>query len=315
MSSKDGDSLRIPIEIKTEDLKELRNLIQEITEAQSAVRELQPKRGKTKDSSSRSAFSSSTDDGFGIFSGAKGGEALPSKGRDKTSRQAFQRESEFNKIRERMTDLEKTSIDANSTLINVAALSGIYIPSLGKGKALVMGGAAQLKNMFSKSQNFAGGFITPNTTGSSQLTGFARLRNSLFNAAKFIPVIGAVIAFADVLVNELPQIIRQELYGPGKIFDTRFRREIRKEIMLFQDRQEKAMKRQGFREVRITTSPNLRGMYRRFQVGGNFFDLTNGGQSRIGVFMTSSNNFDAGTAQLSYKNKGLTAARDRRTSK
>lgn len=124
MSKESGDALRIPIEIKTEDLQELQSIIQDITEAQTAVREIKPSRGKRSDSSSRSAISPLSSDAFGIFSNVREGETLPAKTRDKTSRQAFQRESEFAKMREELQDVKNQQQTLNEGLGLLTQASG-----------------------------------------------------------------------------------------------------------------------------------------------------------------------------------------------
>ena len=83
MSSDSGDALHIPIEIKTDDSAEIQELINSLAEAESDIRSIGPRRGRgTGDTSSRSAFTNQDEEGDGIF-GGMGGEALPSKGRDR----------------------------------------------------------------------------------------------------------------------------------------------------------------------------------------------------------------------------------------
>ena len=107
MSSDSGDALHIPIEIKTEDLEEIRELLNQLDNAQGDIRSITPRRGRgTGDMSSRSACTSADEIGSGIFGGMTG-EALPSKGRDRTSKSPFQRENEFSKLRDRVDQQEQ----------------------------------------------------------------------------------------------------------------------------------------------------------------------------------------------------------------
>ena len=75
-STGSDDALRIPIEIKTEDSAEIQQMIAELAEAESDIRSVTPRRGRGRgDSSSRSAFTPSSEESGGIF-GSMGGEAF-----------------------------------------------------------------------------------------------------------------------------------------------------------------------------------------------------------------------------------------------
>lgn len=104
--SAQGDSLKIPIEIKTDDLDEIQKLINEIAQAESDIRELKPRRGKSDDVSSRSAFTRPSELTGGIFGGTEG-EATPLKGRDRSSKAPYQRENQFAKLQEKVENVEK----------------------------------------------------------------------------------------------------------------------------------------------------------------------------------------------------------------
>ena len=110
MSSDSGDALHIPIEIKTDDSVEIQQLINDLAAAESDIRSIKPRRGRgTGDTSSRSAFTSQDEEGSGIF-GGMGGEALPSKGRDRTSKSPFQRENEFSKLKDQVQQQEQSRL-------------------------------------------------------------------------------------------------------------------------------------------------------------------------------------------------------------
>lgn len=80
---------------------------------------------------------------------------------------------------------------------------------------------------------------------------------------------GLGIAALVVIFFELIKFIIFQLMEPGRLLDTRFKKLIDKQILVFTDRKEQAELRQGFKEVRITTIGGLRGG--EGQVGGNFF--------------------------------------------
>lgn len=80
---------------------------------------------------------------------------------------------------------------------------------------------------------------------------------------------GAGIAGIALLFIEIVKFIIDQLMQPGRALDTRFKKLIDKQILIFTDRKEQAELRQGFKEVRITTIQGLRGG--AGQVGGNFF--------------------------------------------
>ena len=110
-STGSDDALRIPIEIKTDDLEEIRELINNLSDAESDIRSVTPRRGRGRgDTSSRSAFTPSSEESGGIF-GQMGGEALPTQGRDKKSRTPFQRENEFSKLKNQVENVEQHQTD------------------------------------------------------------------------------------------------------------------------------------------------------------------------------------------------------------
>ena len=79
MSASD-DIIRIPIEIKTQDIEEIQTLLNEINEAESNLKGLRPRKGKAKDSTSRSPVIREEPFSGGIFR-QTAEEALPKIGR------------------------------------------------------------------------------------------------------------------------------------------------------------------------------------------------------------------------------------------
>ncbi len=114
MSSRDDGALRIPIEIKTDDLNEIQALIRDIDKTEQ---EIKPKRGKVKDTTSRSAFvNPPEEDQFGIFNEEFKGGRLPSKGKDTKSAAPFQRENEFAKMQETQKELQANQLGMQEVL-------------------------------------------------------------------------------------------------------------------------------------------------------------------------------------------------------
>ena len=107
MSERKGDdAVRVPIEIKTEDLSELQQLIQELTEAEEAARTARasgaalPSKGAAGPQTfggqaKRSGREGAAGEGpGGIFGGEKGMQATPQTFRDRSGRQAMQKKNE-----------------------------------------------------------------------------------------------------------------------------------------------------------------------------------------------------------------------------
>lgn len=248
--SVNDDKLRIPIEIKTDDLKELQQLIQDISEAESDVRSLKPRSGRSGDTTSRSAFAgTSIDERGGIFGGIREGEALPQKTRDKTSKQAFQREREFDKMQDRINTLEQSSNETINTIAQVAntlGMAGLAAPLLniknrgftGKVSSGLVAGKSAIPSMGTKSFSFGG------ATGIIGRAGGA----------------GAMAAIGVTIAIDIFTSIMDELKKSGGPLDMRFKRMIADEISSATERREKAEIAQGIRLIRISAHSGFRGV-------------------------------------------------------
>lgn len=252
----DTDKIIIPIEIDTQGPKDLSAINSQIDAIESRVRNLKPSKIRAGgDTSSRSPLQTDeSSGGLGIFAGERQDNALPAKFRDRTSKQAIPTSDEFHNMRQQVREMEKQQAEFYKFFVAVSGELGYNIPFIGAGLNI----ARRTVNPVKKMQGFSS---APFSTGSGtkSLKGYARLGSALTNVAKYIPVVGAVIALIDMVVNELPQIIKEELYGPGKIFDKRFKREIAKEVASTMERQEKSLIAQGFRTVITTTYRTARG--------------------------------------------------------
>jgi hypothetical protein len=218
--SSEGDSLKIPIEIKTEDSSEIRELIEEIKSAEEGLGSIKPRRGKgSGDSSSRSAFTQPEDSQGGIFGGA-GGPAMPSKGRDRTSRTPFQKENVFAKLQSEVAD-------------NKSKLSG-------------MG-----ESMSGMSSNMAG--LLGNGTNVGGNIASAGMGKIMGMASKFLPI-GVITSIIGIAKSVLDAAL-----APGGPWDRRFKRVIGNEIAGAVSLEKKQKINQGFLVIRTQVSPNLRG--------------------------------------------------------
>jgi hypothetical protein len=242
------DKLRIPIEVKTEDIKEIEKLIQDITEAESDLRQVLPKKGRgTADVTSRSAFTRSEpfDERGGIFSQTSQGQALPSKMRDTSSKQAFQREREFETYKDKLDMLEAK----NETLLmftqEIANLVGF-----GSLASTGIGAVSGIKGAMKKTQSKAA--IPVKATGlSGKLSAFGGISG----------IVGKLggIGFAAGLALSVFEMILDWLYSPGNLLDRRYKRMIEDEIASATDLQSKAELRAGIRMIHITPYASYRG--------------------------------------------------------
>ena len=226
MSARGGESLRVPIEIKTEDIQELRDIIQELKEAEQTARSAVPTtKAKAARGESRGAVRA---DPFEVRGGIFGGETgkVPAL-REKTSRQAFQRESEFSKLRDQVSKIGETqqqSLSAFDAILGGAFLTG-GLGGAGKTAAGVVGGGA---------------------------AGVMGSMKGLM--VRLIPIlIPAMLAFG------LIQTIQNELLRPGGIFDRRLRINVEDQFFELSDRKEIAQLREGVRELRVTAVSSQRG--------------------------------------------------------
>lgn len=252
--SGNDDALRIPIEIKTEDSKEIRQLINDLADAENDVRGIRPRRGKgAGDTTSRSPFQLPEDFGEGIFSGGIT-QNTPEKitGKDKTSRQAIQRESEFSKLRDRVDNVEEATSNTGAIVGGIGELLGISGLSskltnlkggAGGGKFAATGAVANL----GKSAVNSGAAIAAG--GVSGIVG----RVTSFAGKAFLPAAAAIAIF------EITNLIVQEMFKPGGLMDRRFKRVINNEIAASAELEEKTAIGQGFKVIQFTTQPSVRG--------------------------------------------------------
>lgn len=245
------DALRIPIEIRTEDEKEIRKLINDLSDAENDIRGIKPKSGKgTGDTTTRQPFQLPEIAGEGIFSGGLTENTPLARSKDKTSKQAIQRQSEFSKLKDRVDSVEEASSNTGAIVGGIGEILGITglsakisgVKGAG-GKFAATGAVANL----GKAGVSAGASIA--SGGVSGIMG----RVTSFAGKAFLPAAAAIAMF------EIANLIIQEMFKPGGMLDRRFKRVIRGEIAQATDLETKAEIAQGIKVIRFETQPGIRG--------------------------------------------------------
>ena len=228
MSERGGDdAVRVPIEIKTEDLEEIQQLIQELTEAEEEIRKAKteekgalPRKGRARDGEGKAPYEAADmDERGGIFGGTME-EATPQKYKDKTSKTPHQKESAWE-------DMQK-QVQQNQVAVQdqANALQGIQAG---------LGGVTQGIGMI----QWAGSAVP------ARLLGMA--------SKAFLPL--AIITSA----VQVGMFFLQEALKPGGPLDRRFRRRAQDEVANTLELEKKAEINQGFKVVRVSSQPLIRG--------------------------------------------------------
>jgi hypothetical protein len=259
---KGDDAVRVPIEIRTEDLSELQQLIQQLTEAEEASRTARasgaalPSKGAAGPQTfggqaGRSGRQAEAREGAGgIFGGGREGmQAMPQTFRDRSGRQAMQRENSFNALQDQVKDMVEEQAEQTMNMMDQLTNMGMsYIPFIGGAKAV---GYAKAKLMAKMKQNAGKGANIPKYMAGGRMAAIGAI------AAKAGPI-GAIIGGIIMGIMAAKQFT-DAMQGPGGFWDIRYRRHIQKEMDPFIDRREKQEINIGLRAVRVTTSPAVRG--------------------------------------------------------
>ena len=228
MSKKGGDdAVRVPIEIKTEDLEEIQQLIQELTEAEEEIRKAKteekgalPRKGRARDGESKAPYEAADmDERGGIFGGTME-EEMPQKYKDKTSKTPHQKESAWENMQKQVQQNQVAVQDQAN------ALQGIQAG---------LGGVTQGIGMI----QWAGSAVP------ARLLGMA--------SKAFLPL--AIITSA----VQVGMFFLQEALKPGGPLDRRFRRRAQDEVANTLELEKKAEINQGFKVVRVSSQPLIRG--------------------------------------------------------
>jgi len=259
---KGDDAVRVPIEIKTEDLDELQQLIQQLTEAEEAARTARasgatlPSKGAAGPQTfggqaKRTGREAAAGEGpGGIFGGGREGmQAMPQTFRDRSGRQAMQRENSFNVLQDQVKDMAEEQTEQTINMMDqLAGLGMSYIPFIGGAKAV---GYAKAKLMAKMKQNAGKGANVPKYMAGGRMAAIGAV------ASKLGPI-GAIIGGVIMGIMAAKQFT-DAMQGPGGFWDIRYKRHIQKELDPFIDRRDKQEINIGLRAVRVTTAPAVRG--------------------------------------------------------
>ena len=241
MSASD-DKVRVPIEIDPEDMGELNDLIQRIKEAKSDIKGLAPRTGRGKgDEESRMPYRPQPfEERGGIFGGETGKEE---KFRDKKSAAPVQRGNAFKDMQDELQQVQETQGDMLGSLVNLGFMGGI---GAGFGKS----------GKLSKIKPAMGGIKGMMQKGPLGMLGMGGGLKGMMGGMLMIGGIYGMIAMA---VFEFVSTFLKTFLEPGGFWDTRFKRNIRDEVIKVFDLKEKEDITQGRRTIRVTTSSALRG--------------------------------------------------------
>ena len=276
MSERKGDdAVRVPIEIKTEDLSELQQLIQELTEAEEASRTARasgaalPSKGAAGPQTfggqaGRSGRQAAAREGpGGIFGGGREGmQATPQTFRDRSGRQAMQRENQFSALQDQVKQMQDEQTEQTIGIMDQMFQMGVsYVPFIGGGK---LAGLAAHK--FSKwrqnkvvQQQQPGG-IFGGQAGKALPASAASggLMSKIMSVGRFAGPIGVAVSIVMGAIMAT-KAFTDYMQGPGGFWDIRYKRHIQKEMDPFIDRRDKQEINIGLRSVRVTTAPAVRG--------------------------------------------------------
>ena len=270
MSARDDGAIRVPIEIKTEDIAEIQDLIQKLSEAEGDITRIKST-GITSGSSPQTFGGQArraggervtTEGRGGIFAKQDGEDSLPMSFRDRTGRQAMQRGNRFTDLEKQVNELANEQMQETMNLMDqMMGMAAGYIPFIGGGKLAALaqqkiGNKIKQKagGMTVPAGQAAGGFVVPAAGGVRA----GALMTKIGSIAKFAGPIGAIIG-AVVGVIMTTKAITDWLQGPGGFWDIRYKRKINQEMDPFLERREKQEINIGLRTVRVTSSPAVRG--------------------------------------------------------
>ena len=275
MSERKGDdAVRVPIEIKTEDLSELQQLIQELTEAEEAARTARasgatlPSKGSAGAQSfggqaKRTGRDAAAGEGpGGIFGGSGGMQATPQTFRDRSGRQAMQRENQFSALQDQVKQMQEEQMEQTVSMMDqIVGMGTAYLPFVGGARFV---GFAQQKLMSKIKQRAGlptnkGVSLTPALQGGKA----GMLLAKIGSVARFAGPVGVVIAAVIGAIMAGKQLT-DWLQAPGGFWDIRYKREIYREMDPFLQRREKQEINIGLRVVRVTSIPAVRGQNQVF---------------------------------------------------
>jgi len=279
---KGDDAVRIPIEIKSEDMAELQQLLQQLTEAEEAARTSRasgaalPSKGAAGPQTfggqaKRTGREGAAGEGAGgIFAGMRDKDALPTTFRDRSGRQAMQRENPFTALQDQVKQMQDEQMEQTIGMMDQMLQMGMgYVPFIGGAK--VMGavqkhGINKLKQHMA--QNAAQGAASPAFAAAGTAAGTAVAATGTGRAFKVLGMIRNVTArggpIGAIVAGIITAVMLSKTYidwthSPGGPNDLRYRRVIATEMDPLFERKEKQEINMGIRTVRISGSPAVRG--------------------------------------------------------
>jgi len=238
MSARDDNAIRVPIEIKTEDIAEIQDLIQKLSEAEGDITRIKStgitsgSMPQTRGGQARRAGGQNvtTEGRGGIFDKQDEDDSLPMSFRDRTGRQAMQRGNRFKELEQRVDDLANEQMQETMGLMDsMLGMAAGYIPFIGGGKLAAI---AQQK-IGNKIKQQAGA----NTIGATAMGGAPLATASVGGrAAGLISKIGPIAMKAGGPIGVAVAAIMAAkgfmdwMQGPGGFWDIRYKRNINKEM-------------------------------------------------------------------------------------
>ena len=278
MSVKDDSAIRVPIEIKTEDIAEIQDLIQKLSEAEGDISRIKST-GITSGASPQTFGGQArraggervtTEGRGGIFAKQDDDDALPMSFRDRTGRQATKRGNRFTDLEKQVQQMEEENIAAMGGMLDqFIGMGTAYLPFVGGTAALGAGRKYMLNRVTQKAQKaqqafHAGGGIGPAPVGKAGIG--TRAVGMLSKVGAFAGSLGPIGAIVGAVVGGImaSKAFVDWMQGPGGFWDIRYKRHIAKEMDPFLERREKQEINVGLRTVRVTTSPAVRGQNQVF---------------------------------------------------
>ena len=277
MSARDDNVVRVPIEIKTEDIAEIQDLIQKLSEAEGDITRIkstgitsgsmpQTRAGQAARTGKDARISSLGGTGRGgIFTDQDDRDTTFMSFKDRTGRQALQRENQFKALKDQVQSMQEDQQQAFGGMLDqVIGMAGGYVPffAMNKitGSQFIQNKVNRLKQMQANAANAAGqaagaGVGARIAAGGARAAGMlSRVAAAASGAGPVGLIIAGVLAAFMVSTEYL-----KWLQGPGGFFDIRYRRNIQKDMDPFFDRKYKQEINVGQRVVRVTSSPAVRG--------------------------------------------------------
>jgi len=272
MSARDDNVVRVPIEIKTEDIAEIQDLIQKLSEAEGDITRIKSTgitsgaMPQTFSGQARRAGGerTTTEGRGGIFAKQGEDESLPMSFRDRTGRQAMQRGNRFKELESKVNQMEEENMAAMGGMLDqVIGMGSAYLPFVGGG-AVVGAARKHMVNKYNqKSQQAQQQFHAAGGIGPAKpKAGIGgRAMGMLSRVGAFAGALGPIGAAVGVAVGAImaSKAFVDWMQGPGGFWDIRYKRHIQKEMDPFLERRDKQEINVGLRVVRVTSSPAVRG--------------------------------------------------------